>query len=187
MDIAAAKSTLRKEMSARRKSVQCHVCPDQATRRLLRYLRALAVIDVVAGYLPIGSEIDPRPAMTRLLAEGYRVCVPVVASKDAPLVFRNWTPGTTLVEGAFGAPIPADDVPATPEALIVPLLAFDRRGYRLGYGGGYYDRTLAQLSAGRRIYGIGFAYEDQGVDTVPREETDRRLDAVVTERATYML
>ncbi len=98
-----------------------------------------------------------------------------------PLKFREWTPGCALVEGEFGALIPAEGAWLDPVVLIVPLLAFDARGYRLGYGGGFYDRTLEALRARRPTLAVGFAFAAQEVAEVPIDATDQRLDAVVTE------
>ncbi|MEM1267738.1 MAG: 5-formyltetrahydrofolate cyclo-ligase, partial [Pseudomonadota bacterium] len=98
----------------------------------------------------------------------------------------TWTPETRLVTGAFGADVPEDDQRESPDALIVPLLAFDRRGHRLGYGGGFYDRTLAELCTQRRVLAAGFAYDGQRVEHVPSGVYDKPLDAVITEQGVYL-
>ena len=134
---------------------------------------------VLSGYMPMRTEIDPLPAMA---AHQGPVGVPVIVAKAAPLRFREWTPGCRLVEGAFRAMIPEEGAWVEPEVLIVPLLAWDRRGYRLGYGGGFYDRTLEGLRAKGKVVAVGFAFAAQEVAEVPTEPTDQRLDAVVTER-----
>ena len=136
---------------------------------------------VVSAYLPMGDEIDPLPAMHSLHGLGYRLCVPVTGRRGELLRFREWHPGTALVSGRMGIREPAEGAMLAPEVLIVPLLAFDRRGYRLGYGGGFYDRTLAALRAEGPVTAFGFAYAAQEVAAVPIEHTDERLDAVVTE------
>lgn len=133
----------------------------------------------ISGYLPIRTEIDPRPAMAR---HPGPVGVPVIPGAAQPLLFRLWTPETVLVEGAFGAAIPESGPEVTPRVLIVPLLSFDRRGYRLGYGGGFYDRTLELLRRHGPTTAIGFAFAAQEVDAVPIEPTDQPLDLIVTER-----
>lgn len=134
---------------------------------------------VLSGYMPMRTEIDPLPAMA---AHQGPVGVPVIIGKGQPLRFREWTPGTKLVEGAFKALIPEEGAWVEPEVLIVPLLAFDARGYRLGYGGGFYDRTLEGLRARHPVLAIGFAFSAQEVAEVPIDATDQRLDAVVTEK-----
>lgn len=132
----------------------------------------------LAGYMPMRTEIDPLPAMARHQGP---VGVPVIMAKATPLKFRAWSPGVAMMEGEFGAYIPAEGAWVEPEVLIVPLLAFDARGYRLGYGGGFYDRTLQGLRARHVTLAIGFAFAAQEVDEVPIDGFDQRLDAVVTE------
>jgi len=119
-----------------------------------------------------------------LAARGHALALPVVAAKRSPLVFRLWRAGDPLIVHVFGMHEPARSAPeVTPDVLLVPLLAFDARGNRLGYGGGFYDRSLAKLRALAHVTAIGFAYEGQSVDAVPRAEYDQPLDAVATERS----
>lgn len=134
---------------------------------------------VLAGYMPMRTEIDPLPAMA---AHQGPVGVPVIVAKASPLRFREWSPGCRLVEGAFKAMIPEEGAWVEPEVLIVPLLAWDRRGFRLGYGGGFYDRTLAGLRARGPVVAVGFAFAAQEVEAVPTDAFDQRLEAVVTEK-----
>lgn len=134
---------------------------------------------VLAGYMPMRTEIDPLPAMA---AHQGPVGVPVIVAKAAPLRFREWSPGCRLIEGAFRARIPEEGGWVEPEVLIVPMLAFDARGYRLGYGGGFYDRTLEQLRAQGPVLAVGFAFAAQEVAKVPTDAFDQRLDSVVTEK-----
>ncbi len=136
---------------------------------------------VVSGYMPIRTEIDPIPAMTELHREGHRICVPVVEGPEKPLKFRAWAPDTEMVEGAFGALVPDSGDWLEPEVLITPLLAFDTRGYRLGYGGGFYDRSLEILRAARPTIAVGYAYSAQQVESLPIDEYDQKLEAVITE------
>ena len=133
---------------------------------------------VLSGYMPMRTEIDPLPAMA---AHQGPVCVPVIPGKGVPLRFREWSPGCAMEAGEFGALIPAEGAWLEPQVLIVPLLAFDRRGFRLGYGGGFYDRTLERLRARHPVLAVGFAFASQEVEAVPTEPTDQRLDAIVTE------
>lgn len=132
----------------------------------------------LAGYMAMRTEIDPAPAMA---AHTGPVGVPVIMGKGQPLRFRAWYPGCALVPGEFGAMIPATGDWIEPEVLIVPLVGWDRRGYRLGYGGGFYDRTLEGLRAKRPTLAIGFAFDAQELPEVPIEPTDQRLDIIVTE------
>ncbi|MEM6897430.1 MAG: 5-formyltetrahydrofolate cyclo-ligase, partial [Pseudomonadota bacterium] len=135
----------------------------------------------VAGYMPIGTEIDPRPAMAMAAGQGP-VAIPVIEAAAKPLKFARWTPAMPLVPGAFKALIPADPVFITPDVLIVPLVAFDRSGARLGYGGGFYDRTLAMLRAAQPTLAIGFAFAEQEAAALPTEPTDEPLDLIITDR-----
>ena len=126
------------------------------------------------------SDPDAVTAMAEAAAHGV-VGVPVIAGKARPLRFARWEPGAEMRDGPFGARIPVREEPVEPEILIVPLVAFDLRGNRLGYGGGFYDRTLARLRARRATLAIGFAYDAQEAEDLPLEPTDERLDMVVTE------
>ena len=136
---------------------------------------------VVSGFLAIGEEIDPTPLMQRLIGDGYRLCLPVMEGKGKPLVFRAWAPGEPLAETTWGIREPLAQAPVLdPDIVLGPLLAFDARGYRLGYGGGFYDRTLARLRALKPIVSIGVAYDEQRVDAVPHVDYDERLDWVLT-------
>ena len=126
------------------------------------------------------TEIDPLPAM-KSLAEDGPVGVPVVVEPGLPLVFKRWTPGCTLIDGAFGTQVPADGELLMPTVLIVPMLAYDPAFFRLGYGGGFYDRTLAALREIGPVYAVGLAYESQLDRNLPIESHDQPLDAIVTE------
>lgn len=132
----------------------------------------------LAGYMPMRTEIDPLPAMA---AHDGVVAVPVIIAKGQPLKFREWSPGCELVEGAFGAFVPVEGAWVEPEIVIVPLVAFDARGYRLGYGGGFYDRTLEALRRRSAALAVGFAYSGQELPELPIESTDQPLDLIVTE------
>lgn len=121
------------------------------------------------------------PLLEALAARGHPICLPLTIGREMPLVFRSWSPGERLVPGARDIPEPPESAPVVlPEILLIPLLAFDLKGGRLGYGAGHYDRTLAQL-AGRSPIKVGVAYAGQLVDSVPMEPTDQRLDAMLTE------
>jgi 5-formyltetrahydrofolate cyclo-ligase len=157
--------------------------PDAAERAAaLLPLDWLPRVGVVSGYHPLGSEIDPRPLIGRLAAMGAAPALPVAADRDSPLEFRRWDVRAALEPDAFGIPSP----PATaelliPDLVIVPLLAVDRQGNRLGQGAGHYDRTLANLRAAGPVFVLGLAYSGQEVDAVPAEAHDQRLDAILTE------
>jgi len=135
----------------------------------------------LAGYMAMRTEIDPTPAMEEAADHGP-VCVPVIMGKGQPLRFRQWSPGCRMIAGEFGAQIPETGAWIEPEILIVPLVAFSRQGGRLGYGGGFYDRTLEGLRAKRPTLGIGFAYAAQELPDLPLDPTDQPLDMIVTEQ-----
>ena len=138
---------------------------------------------VVSVYWPIRSELNTRPLIDALADKGYQVTLPVMHKVRHPLVFRDFLPGDDLVKGPYGLSEPAEDRPARdPDILFSPLSAFDRRGYRLGYGGGIYDATLSELRAKKSVIAIGVAYSFQEVDHVPTEPHDQRLDYFLTER-----
>jgi 5-formyltetrahydrofolate cyclo-ligase len=136
---------------------------------------------IVSGFCAIGDEIDPLPLLTKLDADGHGVCLPVMQGKGLPLLFRAWKPGdpTKATLWGIGEPLPSARY-VEPGVLLVPLLAFDPMGYRLGYGGGFYDRTLAKLREHQPVIAIGLAFDEQRVAAVPHVEYDQRLDWVLT-------
>ena len=135
----------------------------------------------VAGYVPIRSEIDPMPLLEACAKAGCTTCLPTTPKAGEALIFRAWQIGAPLVAGLYGTSEPASDAPIlTPNLLLVPLLAFDKAGYRLGYGGGFYDRSLAGLRP-RGVVAVGIAYAGQEIPQVPRESHDAPLDGILTE------
>jgi 5-formyltetrahydrofolate cyclo-ligase len=134
---------------------------------------------IVSGFWPMGEEIDIRPLLHALYERGHPIVLPVTPKIGDPLTFRLWRPGDAMQPERFGTMAPTGPE-AAPGFLLVPLLAFDRRGYRLGYGGGYYDRTLAGLPS---AFALGCGYAVQEVDSVPVTPYDVRLSAVATEHA----
>ncbi|MFL1462140.1 5-formyltetrahydrofolate cyclo-ligase [Roseococcus sp. DSY-14] len=152
--------------------------PD-APRRLLAHLLPLVPPGAaVAGFWPLPGELDLRPALAALHARGHALALPFTPPRGQPLRFRRWAPGEALAPGPMGTAHPAAEVPLVPGVVLVPLLAFDRRGGRLGYGGGYYDRTLPLFPHARRL---GIAFAAQEVDEVPMQPHDIFLHAIVTE------
>ncbi len=144
----------------------------------------LPAIPVIAGYAPLKGEVDPLPLLRQLTGMGCTIALPV-AEADKPLRFHKWRPGEPLVPGAFGAREPVGAPTLRPNLLIVPLVAFDRDGWRLGRGGGFYDRTIAELRAAGPIVAVGIAFAAQRVPQVPRELHDQRLDWIVTEEGAF--
>jgi 5-formyltetrahydrofolate cyclo-ligase len=180
--LTQAKSDLRRRMRARRRDLAA-LYPSAAEAAAKRLpIDGLPPIAVAAGYHAVGAEMNPWPALRRLGRLGARVALPVALAVDAPLVFRAWRADQPLTVDAAGVPSPGEDAETlAPQLVIVPLLAFDRQGYRLGQGGGYYDRTLGALRRTGPLLAIGLAYAGQEIDQVPREPHDEPLDAILTE------
>jgi len=133
---------------------------------------------VVAGFWPMGDEIDLRPLLHALHTIGHLILLPVTPRRGLPLGFHVWSPGCAMLPGRFGTSHPEAEAPSAPGFVLVPLLAFDARGHRLGYGGGYYDRTLAALP---QAFRLGVAYAGQQVPHVPAAPHDIPLHAIATE------
>ena len=166
--------------AARARRSQCDPALGVALGERLLAERAPPAGAVVAGVWPLPGEIDLRPLLAMLAARGHAVLLPRTLRRGEPLEFRLWTPGAPLEAGSFGTLHPQGGLPAPPpDVILVPLLAFDRRGGRLGYGAGFYDRTLRLYP---RAAAIGCAFAAQEVDAVPMEAHDVRLPAVATER-----
>ncbi len=179
-DISDLKASARKEVFAARKQAHAGYSGDTATQNLLDFLTP-HLGKPMSAYMPIRTEIDCLPAMAELVNTSA-IGVPVILGPGQPLEFHRWHPDTDMVDGPFGAMIPTNADLIVPSVVILPLLAYDARGFRLGYGGGYYDRSLENLRAGGSVLAVGFAYSAQEIDQVPTETTDQRLDAIVTER-----
>ena len=136
---------------------------------------------VFSAYWPIKGEPDLRPLMAELHADGVTVALPIVETKAAPLTFRRWSPDTKMVRGDWNIPVPPPDAPeVTPEIALAPLVGWTAEGYRLGYGGGYFDRTLAALKPRPLVIGIGF--ESARLQTIFPQPHDIPLDLILTER-----
>ena len=182
--VAADKRALRTRARQRRAAAPRDAGAGSAAAR-----NFLAAIDpepgcVVSGYWPLAGELDARPLMVALHERGHVCALPVVAGKGCPLAFRVWRPGATLEPAVFGTSVPLEDAPeVSPRVVLVPFLAFDGRGFRLGHGAGYYDRTLAALRAGGRpVLAVGLGFAAERVESVPTDASDERLDWVVTEQ-----
>lgn len=177
-----SKAELRRAALARRDALPADRRAE-ASRRVadaVLAMPALAGARLVGAFWPIRSEIDPRPIAEGLFARGQRVVLPQVT--PGGLVFREWRAGEALVRGGFGLSEPRSDLPPLdPDALVVPLAAFDRQGQRIGYGRGYYDGAITRLSALHPVLTVGIAFACQEVEHVPAEPHDRPLDHVVTE------
>ncbi len=172
------KVVARKAAFARRKAAFDAQLPG-AAGKLSEVLAGYRSVPL-AGYLPIKTELDPRPAMAEAAAYGV-VSVPIVIGDGQPLKFAVWEPDMALQKAEFGVEIPAKLNFVTPEVIVIPLVAFTPQGMRLGYGGGFYDRTLAALRQERPVLAIGFAFDEQETADLPLEDTDQPLDMIVTQ------
>lgn len=188
MDIHELKRKARGDAS-RARAVAHEREHDSAKRRLAE--RGLPFVRqpqyrVISGFFPYKSEISVLPLLTRLAGEGWTLAMPVVIAEGEPLIFRQWRAGEATVPGVWNIPVPPETAPELlPDVLLVPMLAFDRKGYRLGYGGGFYDRTLVKLRQAKPVVAAGVAYAAQEVPEVLRAPYDQPLDYVMTERETF--
>jgi 5-formyltetrahydrofolate cyclo-ligase len=185
---AVIKQSLRVEAAIRRATVHAARSETAGAALAARFLAAFS--DwlpgvVVSLYWPMCDEIDVRELIGGLAADGVQMALPVMAGSDAPLIFREWRTGDALLPGAFGVYEPAGDAPTLePDIAVTPLLAFDAAGNRLGYGGGYYDRTLRDLRGRREIIAVGVGYDEQEISSIPGHTGDEILDMIITDQRT---
>ena len=182
--IEDAKAVLRREALARRDALPRELRAAAAEAIAARpFPAAIKPGAVVSGFMPMKSEINPIPLMRKLADAGATLALPVVAGKGRPLIMRAWSVGEPLASGVWGIREPKPDAPEVfPDILIVPLLAFDRRGHRIGYGAGYFDMTITALRARKPVVAAGIAFAAQEIAEVPTTPRDARLDLVLTER-----
>lgn len=177
-----SKQELRKNARARRAEL-ARALPDFA-EWIVKFADEIAMpaSTTLGFYWPLRDEADPRLLAEAFAARGHELALPRIPAKDAPLGFHRWRQSDATLVNAFGITEPLEDADAvTPSVVLVPLLAFDAEGYRLGYGAGYYDRTLEAIKAKMRALAIGIAYSGQEVSELPRRSYDQKLDAVLTE------
>ena len=185
--LAEAKRSLRDRAKARRAAL-CLDAETASERQCTLFLETFAgelrrsPAPRISGYWPMGDEFDVRQLLTRLCERGHVCSLPVVPGRGKALVFRRWQPGDPLIEAGFGTREPrANATEVVPDIVLAPLLAFDDSGGRLGYGGGFYDRTLSALRSAGGVVAVGVCYQAQWVDNVPSGEDDETLDWIVTE------
>ena len=182
--IESDKAALRTEAIARRDVMPADVRQAAAETIAGRTFPLRISPDVtVSGFMPLKTEINPLPLMQKLAEQGARLALPVVAGRGKPLVMRQWAWGEPLASGVWGIREPKPDAPEVePDIVLVPLLAFDRTGHRIGYGAGYYDMTITGLRAKKPVTAVGIAFAAQEIAVVPATPRDARLDLVLTER-----
>jgi 5-formyltetrahydrofolate cyclo-ligase len=181
--LANLKDEFRRGALAQRDALSVEACADAARVIAAAPLPIeLPPGAIVAGYSPINSELDPFPLMRALAGKGAVLALPVIIAREHALIFREWQPEEGLVRGPYGIFQPLSDAEEVdPDIVLVPLAAFDRAGHRIGYGRGYYDRTLQNLRAMKKITVIGLAFAVQEIEVVPRLPHDEQLDCVLTE------
>ncbi|MCF8468193.1 MAG: 5-formyltetrahydrofolate cyclo-ligase [Sneathiella sp.] len=181
LSLSQQKQAQRKAAFATRANIDASGKGEAAASNFLKNFDALGG-EILSLYWPLGDELDTKPLLHRLHELGVACALPVVEKKDQPLMFRKWELDTVLEPGNFNVLIPTKTAPElTPTIVLAPLLAFDARGYRLGYGGGFYDRTLEKLRKEGRCMAAGYAYAGQEVAKVVTDSYDQRLDWIVTE------
>jgi 5-formyltetrahydrofolate cyclo-ligase len=182
--ISDQKAMLRGEAAARRDALPAETRKAAAEAIAARpFPLKIGSGTVVSGFMPLRSEINPLPLMYKLAQQGAQIALPRILGRGSPLSMRAWEFGAPLVRGQWGIREPKPDAPEVePDILLVPLLAFDRAGYRVGYGAGYYDMTIARLRSLRTVTAVGIAYAVQEVPEIPKTPRDERLDLVLTER-----
>jgi 5-formyltetrahydrofolate cyclo-ligase len=183
-EIQIRKERIRREALARRDAMSPEVRQAAAEAIAAReFPLTITPGIIVSGFMALKSEINPLPLMQKLAGQGARLALPAVAGRGEPLILRAWEPGAPLERGQWGIREPtADGAEVEPDILLVPLLAFDHAGHRIGYGAGYYDLTIARLRARKAVMAVGVAFAIQEVPTVPATARDARLDLVLTER-----
>ena len=185
IEISSVKSQARKLAATAR--ARAHASLSVVARQALAET-GLAFLNIpgkkiVSGFIPYRSEIDVTGLLGVLADNGHTTCLPIVVGDGQPLIFRKWQPGDDTEPGAWNIPVPLQTAePVEPDILLVPLLAFDKSGFRLGYGGGFYDRTISTLRKSKTIITIGAAYSAQEISQVPVDEHDQQLDWILTEK-----
>lgn len=179
------KKHLRQEMRRHRLVYHGTIRQEEVNERLLSFFRSLNIPTdrIIAGYLALEAELNITPLLETLFEEGYRICLPVVVDPTQSLIFRQWSPGDLLINDSMGIPAPAADASVVdPDVLLIPLLAFDEQGNRLGQGMGHYDMTMTLLSAKKPVLAIGMAYEGQKISPMPTYSTDYPMDVIITDQ-----
>jgi len=183
IDVAAQKIRLRAYSKSKRALLSASAT-SAAENLAEKFMEALTIIGdgSIAGYWPISNEFDVKPLLQKLLCAGITVSLPAVIPNQKRLVFQGWSENMQLVKGPYGTlqPVGSSGL-ITPDILMIPLLAFDSAGGRLGYGSGYYDRTLAELRKEKEVTAVGIAYAGQEINEVPTSSSDQTLDWIITE------
>ena len=181
--ISDLKSVIRKDALMRRDALPVAERANAAEAIAARaFPLAIGSGTIVSGFMPLKTEINPLPLMRSLAVQGVQLALPAIDGRGKPLIMRAFTFGDALASGQWGIREPKNDAPeVAPDILLVPLLAFDRSGHRIGYGAGYYDMTIGKLRAMKPVVAVGIAFAAQEIASVPVTPRDARLDLVLTE------
>ena len=180
------KVNYRKIALCKRKELHANITYNEYGPNIRRFFRKWILrekaVSVIGLYYPVNSEMNPLSLIDYLQTQGKITCLPIVVGKNRPLIFKSWSSGKDIVIGHYGIPVPDDDLIVTPDLVICPLLAYDATGMRLGYGGGFYDRTISHLRRNKQTRYMGLAFSGQkSYHDLPSEVHDVPLDAVLTE------
>ena len=185
MSLAEIKTVARKKAKHKRSIIHNKIgyeCSQRVSVYIESFLQKHKNLNVIAAYMPINTELDLGPTIIKLRTLGKKICLPVIISKNFPLQFKVWNKATKLVAGQFNVLVPVSEETIEPDLIFCPMLSFDSKGFRLGYGGGFYDRTIDHLSKRKSIFTMGCGYSQQlSQNYLPKGEYDKSLDAVVTE------
>ena len=180
------KLQLRKIALGRRREIHANLPHEEYGRSITRFFNEWIsdqkTASIIGLYYPINSEMNTSQLIDYIVSQGKMSCLPMVTNKNSPLIFKPWRPGERMVVGHYGILVPDNDQIVTPDVIICPLLAYDAKGVRLGYGGGFYDRTIRYLRRNKQTRYIGLAFSEQkSYHDLPSEAHDVPLDAILTE------
>ena len=186
LSLTALKTVARKEAKIQRQIIHDRIgyeASQKVSVYIERFLKEHPKFSVIATYMPINTELDLGPAIMKLRRLGKKICLPVIISENSPLQFKGWNEGSKLVTGKFNVLVPVSEEIIEPDLIFCPMLSFDSNGFRLGYGGGFYDRTIDYLSKRKTILTMGCGYSQQlSQKFLPIGKYDKSLDTVITER-----
>jgi 5-formyltetrahydrofolate cyclo-ligase len=185
LTLTKLKIAARKEAKLHRRNIHEKIgyeASKKVSSYIENFLQEHKHLKVVAAYMPINSELDLGPTLTKIRALEKKICLPLILSQNAPLQFKVWEHGAKLVVGEFNVLVPVSEEILEPDLILCPMLRFDPDGFRLGYGGGFYDRTIDHLSKRKSIFTMGCGYSQQlSQKCLPKGDHDKSLDSVVTE------
>lgn len=189
-ELRERKKHLRVSTRAVRREIHTRHGREFAEEIRTNFIQALNIMPqtTFGAYYPIGAEVNCRPLMDTLHAMGHTISLPVITGATDPLIYRMYKSGDQLEKGGFGTPQPCDYMPVVvPDILIIPMMGYSDKGYRLGYGSGFFDRTIELIRKQKPMKAIGLAYSGQRIDDMPVEAHDQKLDLIITEKGTVKI